>query len=193
MSSYLNPERVAVLLADGLEEIEGLTVVDLLYRAKIACDTVSIKADRTVTSSHQVSVICDRSITEKDFSFSDYGLIVLPGGIPGTPNLAACEPLIAELRRRMEAGEPVAAICAAPTILAELGLLEGRHATCFPSCGDTLVEHGALLKTESVVVDGNVTTSRGMGTAIDFGLALVAQIQGQEAADKLAQTIVYRA
>ena len=191
MAQYLSPNRVALMVAEGLEEIEGLTVVDLLFRAGIPCDTVSIAADRTVTSSHKVTIVCDRSLADDDFSFADYGLVVLPGGIPGTPNLAACKPLTDELCRRMAAGEPVAAICAAPTILAELGLLEGRHATCYPDRQPTLVERGAIVDEGNVVIDGNLTTSRGMGTAIDFALAIIAQAKGQDEADRLARAIVY--
>lgn len=192
MAQYLSPNRVALMVAEGLEEIEGLTVVDLLFRAGIPCDTVSIAADRTVTSSHKITIMCDRSLADDDFSFADYGLVVLPGGIPGTPNLAACKPLTDELCRRMAAGEPVAAICAAPTILAELGLLEGRHATCYPDRQPTLVERGAIVDEGNVVIDGNLTTSRGMGTAIDFALAIIAQAKGQDEADRLARAIVYR-
>lgn len=192
MAHYLSPNRVALMVAEGLEEIEGLTVVDLLFRAGIPCDTVSIAADRTVTSSHKVTIVCDRSLADDDFSFADYGLVVLPGGIPGTPNLAACKPLTDELCRRMAAGEPVAAICAAPTILAELGLLEGRHATCYPDRQPMLVERGAIVDEGNVVIDGNLTTSRGMGTAIDFALAIIAQAKGQDEADRLARAIVYR-
>lgn len=192
MAQYLSPNRVALMVAEGLEEIEGLTVVDLLFRAGIPCDTVSIAADRTVTSSHKVTIVCDRSLADDDFSFADYGLVVLPGGIPGTPNLAACKPLTDELCRRMAAGEPVAAICAAPTILAELGLLEGRHATCYPDRQPTLVERGAIVDEGNVVIDGNLTTSRGMGTATDFALAIIAQAKGQDEANRLARAIVYR-
>lgn len=191
MSNQPSEARVAVFIADGLEEIEGLTVVDLLYRAAIPCDTVSISHDRTVTSSHKVTIVCDRTIYDDDFSFADYRLIVLPGGVPGTPNLAACEPLIAELRRRMAEGQPVAAICAAPTILAELDLLKGRHATCYPDRQPTLIERGAIVDAGNVVIDGNLTTSRGMGTAIDFALSLIAQFKGQEEANRLSRAIVY--
>ena len=191
MCSKLAPNRVALLVAEGLEEIEGLTVVDLLFRAGIPCDTISIVPERTVTSSHKVTIVCDRSLADEDFSFADYGLVVLPGGVPGTPNLAACKPLTDELCRRMAADEPVAAICAAPTILAELGLLEGRHATCYPDRLPTLVEHGAIVEEGSVVVDGNLTTSRGMGTAIDFALSIIAQVKGQEEADRLSRAVVY--
>jgi 4-methyl-5(b-hydroxyethyl)-thiazole monophosphate biosynthesis len=191
MTMQNDADRVAVFVAEGLEEIEGLTVVDLLFRAGIPCDTVSITQGRTVTSSHKVTIVCDRSIADDDFDFSAYRLVVLPGGVPGTPNLAACEPLAAELRRRFDEGLPVAAICAAPTILAELGLLEGRHATCYPDRQGVLADHGAIVDEGNVVVDANLTTSRGMGTAIDFGLSLIAQIKGQDEADRISRAIVY--
>ena len=132
MFKQASDARVAVFVAPGLEEIEGLTVVDLLFRAGIPCDTVAITASRQVTSSHEVTIVCDRSIEDPDFSFDEYDLLVLPGGIPGTPNLRACEPLCAALRSFAEKGRPLAAICAAPSILAELGLLEGRRATSNP-------------------------------------------------------------
>lgn len=187
-----NP-TVAVMIAPGLEEIEGLTVVDLLYRAGITCDTVSITPERTITSSHKVTITCDRSLFDEDVDLAAYDLVVLPGGMPGTTNLAACEPLAAELRRRVENDLPVAAICAAPTVLANLGLLEGRNATCYPNLQHVLVEKGATLGEGTVVVDGNITTSCGMGTAIDFGLELVAQLHSREEADNIAQSIVYKA
>ena len=193
MHTDTNQARVAVMIAEGLEEIEGLTVVDLLFRAGIACDTVSIAPERTVTSSHGVTIVCDRTIFDEGFSFDDYTLVVLPGGMPGTTNLGACKPLEDELVRRVRDGLPVAAICAAPTVLARLGLLAGRKATCYPGQTPVLEEHGAVLTEGPVVVDGCITTSRGMGTAIDFGLELVAQIRGRAEADRIAQAIVYHA
>ena len=108
-------KRVAVFVANGLEEIEGLTVVDLLFRAGIPTDTVSITPERTVTSSHQVTITCDRSIADEGFSFDDYDMLVLPGGMPGTLNLKACEPLTAAVKAFDQAGKGVAAICAAPS------------------------------------------------------------------------------
>ena len=188
--SQENP-RVALFVAPGLEEIEGLTVVDILFRAGIACDTIAVAEERTITSSHKVTIVCDRCITDADFDFDAYDMLVLPGGIPGTPNLAACKPLTDAVVRFAKAGKEVAAICAAPTILAGLGLLEGKCATCFPSRTDELVEHGAILAPGSVVRDGNIMTSRGMGTAIDFSLAIVEHYQGREKADTLASAIVY--
>lgn len=183
--------RVAVFVAPGLEEIEGLTVVDLLFRAGVPCDTVAITPDHMVTSSHEVTILCDRSIFDEDFSFAEYDMLVLPGGIPGTPNLRACEPLRDELVARAGRGEPLAAICAAPSILAELGLLEGRRATSNPGFQHVLAEHGAeLVPNEPVVVDGNLITSQGAGTAMAFGLEIVRHFLGDEAVERVRAGVV---
>lgn len=191
MFNQATDKRVAVFLADGLEEIEGLTVVDLLYRAGIPCDTVSITDSKVVTSSHEVSIVSDRSLSDPDFDFDAYDMLVLPGGMPGTTKLGACEALAEQLRRFAREGRQLAAICAAPTILASLGLLEGKRATCFPDLQHELSEGGAELVQDPVVVDGTLITSKGMGTAIPFGLAIVAHYRGDEVADELARTIVY--
>ena len=183
MCSKLAPNRVALLVAEGLEEIEGLTVVDLLFRAGIPCDTISIVPERTVTSSHKVTIVCDRSLADEDFSFADYGLIVLPGGVPGTPNLAACKPLTDELCRRMAADEPVAAICAAPSVLGRMGMLRGRKATCFPGFEKEL--EGAEYTGAHVETDGNVITAKGAGCALTFGHAIVSYAVSKEEADKV--------
>lgn len=184
-------DRAAVFFADGLEEVEGLAVVDVLFRASIAVDMISISGNRQVESSHKVKLICNRDIYDKDFSFDDYSLLVLPGGIPGTPNLRNCQPLCDALVKHFEAGKRVAAICAAPSILAELGMLKGRHATANPNFQHVLIEHGAELESSlAVVVDGNVTTSQGMGTAVRFGLSLVEQIAGADVAAQVRTSIV---
>lgn len=183
--------RVAVFVAPGLEEIEGLTVVDLLFRAGVPCDTVAVTSERQVTSSHEVTIVCDRSIADAGFSFDEYDMLVLPGGIPGTPNLRACEPLCAALRDFAAAGRPLAAICAAPSILAELGLLEGRRATSNPGFQHVLAERGAeLLADEPVVVDGNLITSQGAGTAMLFGLEIVRHFLGDEAVERVRAGVV---
>ena len=185
--------RVAVFVAPGLEEIEGLTVVDLLFRAGIPCDTVSVGEDRQVTSSHEVTIVCDRAIGEAGFSFNDYDMLVLPGGIPGTPNLRACEPLCAALTEFAEKGRPLAAICAAPSILAELGILRGRRATSNPGFQHVLAEHGAeLLADEPVVVDGNLITSQGAGTAMSFALEIVQHFLGDDAVARVREGVVLR-
>ena len=186
----MDEKRVAVFIADGLEEIEGLTVVDILYRAGIPCDTVSITNSTLVISSHNVRIVCDRAIGDRDFTFADYDMLVLPGGMPGTVNLRACDPLCAEVAARADQGRPLAAICAAPTILAQLGILSGRRACCFPSREAELSAAGAIVSQNAVVIDGNIITSRGMGTALDFALAIVAFYQGDEAAQALAKAVV---
>lgn len=193
MFKQASDARVAVFVAPGLEEIEGLTVVDLLFRAGIPCDTVAITASRQVTSSHEVTIVCDRSIEDPDFSFDEYDLLVLPGGIPGTPNLRACEPLCAALRSFAEKGRPLAAICAAPSILAELGLLEGRRATANPGFQHVLAERGAeLVANDPVVVDGSLITSQGAGTAMLFGLEIVRHFLGDDAVARVAEGVVLR-
>lgn len=193
MFQQASEKRVAVFVAPGLEEIEGLTVVDLLFRAGIPCDTVAITPERTVTSSHEVTIVCKRSLFDEDFSFDDYDMLVLPGGIPGTPNLRACAPLCEELAARAAAGRPLAAICAAPSILAELGLLEGRRATSNPGFQHVLAERGAvLLADEPVVVDANLITSQGAGTAMLFALEIVRHYLGDEAVERVREGVVLR-
>ena len=193
MFKQASEKRVAVFVAPGLEEIEGLTVVDLLFRAGIPCDTVAITPERTVTSSHEVTIVCKRSLFDEDFSFDDYDMLVLPGGIPGTPNLRACAPLCEELAARAAAGRPLAAICAAPSILAELGLLEGRRATSNPGFQHVLAERGAvLLADEPVVVDGSLITSQGAGTAMLFALEIVRHYLGDEAVERVREGVVLR-
>ena len=193
MFNQATEKRVAVFVAPGLEEIEGLTVVDLLYRAGVPCDTVAITPERQVTSSHEVTIVCDRSISDAGFSFDDYDLLVLPGGIPGTPNLRACEPLCSALVDHAEKGLPLAAICAAPSILAELGLLRGRRATSNPGFQHVLVEQGAeLCADKPVVVDASIITSQGAGTAMLFALEIVRHYLGDDAVERVRAGVVLK-
>lgn len=180
--------RVYVFLADGFEEIEGLTVVDLLRRAGVETVMVSMNGTKSVCGSHKITVGADAVFEEMDFSDSD--MLVLPGGMPGTKTLAAHEGLAELLKEADKAGRGIAAICAAPTVFGGLGLLQGRNAVCYPGMEDGLT--GAKKGTDPVVTDGHITTSRGMGTAIAFGLELVRRLLGQEKADALAEKIVYR-
>lgn len=184
-------KRVAVFVAPGLEEIEGYTVVDVLYRMGIPCDTVAVSDGRDVVSSHEVHLVCDLALAEADLD--SYDMLVLPGGMPGTKNLAACEPLMAKVDEFVADGRQVAAICAAPALtLAARGLLRGRRATSNPNFQHVLAENGAQVVDEPVVVDGNVTTSQGMGTAIDFALQIVRHYLGEEAVEAAKAKIVYR-
>ncbi|MBQ9057938.1 MAG: DJ-1/PfpI family protein [Atopobiaceae bacterium] len=189
MSEKHSTHKVALMMAPGLEEIEGLTVADLLYRAGVSCELISVGEGLEVVSSHKVKIVCDQHVD--DVNFDDFDMIVLPGGIPGTPNLKACEKLMDGVKRFAEQEKPIGAICAAPSILAELGLLKGRNATSNPAFMQVLEEHGALTSEDNVVVDGPFITSRAMGTAIAFGIAIVARLCGTEEAVKLAQTILW--
>ena len=179
--------RIAVFLAEGFEEIEALTVVDLCRRAGIGTDMVSVTGERSVGGSHGICVMADKLLAEEDFDSLD--MIVLPGGMPGTRNLEACEGLMEQVELFYRAGKAVSAICAAPSILGHRGFLKGRNACSFPDFESHL--EGASVSGEPVEVSEHVTTSRGMGTAIDFGLAIVERYQGKEAADDLARKIIY--
>ena len=184
--------RVALFLADGCEEIEALTVADLLYRAGIPCTKVSVGETTRVVSSHQLTVLADTTVKELDFE--EYDVLVLPGGIPGTPNLAACEPLTEAVKSfvsRADEGKIVAAICAAPSILGNLGLLKGRRATANPGFMQAIEECGAITSEKPVVVDGNLITSRAMGTAIPFALTIISILLDSDTARKLGENILY--
>ena len=181
-------KKVYIFLADGFEDIEGLTVVDLMRRAGITITTVSIKNTKQITTSHGITMFTDQTFVETDFTDAD--MLVLPGGQPGTTNLGAFAPLTDLLKNFYNNGGKIAAICAAPTVFAQIGLLHGKKATAYPSCMDGLGD--AVRLEDNVVVDGNITTSRGLGTAIDFSLSLISQFLGQEKADQIAESVVYK-
>ena len=181
--------KTAIFLADGFEEIEALTVVDLLRRANIEISTVSIMGRKNVTGSHNITVEADALLEETDFDSLD--MLILPGGMPGTANLADCKALTDKIKEFDEKDKMLCAICAAPTVFGKLGILKGKKACCFPGREDDLL--GADVQTSSVTKDGHFITSRGMGTAIDFGLAIIEHYQGSNAATSMASKIVYRA
>jgi 4-methyl-5(b-hydroxyethyl)-thiazole monophosphate biosynthesis len=180
--------KVYIFLADGFEEIEGLTVVDLLRRAKIDIQMVSITGRLQVTGSHQITVAADLLFEEADFNNAD--LLVLPGGMPGTANLMQHEGLDRLLKEFSSGGKSLAAICAAPSILGTKGLLAGKIVTCYPGYEEKLL--GATATGSTVVTDGKITTSKGMGTSIDFSLELIKNIKGEDEAKKIAGAIQYQ-
>ena len=180
--------KVSLFLADGFEEIEGLTVVDLLRRAGIEVETISIMGKNQITGAHNIKVEADKLFEEADFNGTN--MLVLPGGMPGTLYLKEFEPLRQLILEFHQKGEALAAICAAPTVFGDLGILNGKSAVCYPGMEEGLV--GAEAKTAGVLTDGNITTSRGLGTAIDFALQLITILIGKEAADKIANSIVYK-
>lgn len=180
--------QVYVFLAEGFEEIEGLTVVDLLRRADVKTEMVSIGDSLQVTGSHGITVTADRLFDMA--ALRDGEMYVLPGGMPGTKYLGEHEGLCILLRQMDYEGRKLAAICAAPSVFGKLEILKGRKATCYPGFEDKLI--GASATKDPVVVDGHVTTSRGMGTAIPFGLELVAQLKGEKAAKALGKGIIWQ-
>jgi 4-methyl-5(b-hydroxyethyl)-thiazole monophosphate biosynthesis len=179
--------KVYIFLAEGFEEIEALTVVDILRRAEIDITMVSITGSQQVTGSHNIATIADILFEECDYSDAD--MLVLPGGLPGTNHLME-HPGMDQLLKKFAAEEKkLAAICAAPKVLGTKGILQGKKATCYPGHEDSLL--GAYIMSAAVVEDGNITTSRGMGTSIDFSLALVKIFQGAEESERIARAIQY--
>ena len=174
--------KVAVILANGFEEIEALTVVDVLRRANITCHMVGFEAQ--ITGSHDIQVQADRVF---DGNLSEYDMIVLPGGMPGSAHLRDNEQLVSELQRFEETGKKVAAICAAPIALNRAGLLEGRNFTCYDGVQEQIA--GGHYHKETVVVDGNIITSRGPATALAFAYDLVETLGGD--AESLRNGMLY--
>lgn len=180
--------KTAIFFATGYEEIEALTVVDILRRAGEDITMVSVTEERTVTSSHGVEVTMDKTLSEVNFDEVD--VIVLPGGMPGTKNLEACEALMAQVDAFVAAGKLVAAVCAAPSILGHRGHLKGKKACSFPSMESQL--EGAEVKQAPAVKDGNIITGRGMGAAIPFALTILGALQSEEAAEEMAKGIMFK-
>ena len=179
---------VAIMLADGFEEVEALAVADVRYRAGVRSDLISVTDARHVTSSHGIRVVADLML--EDVDLSAYTLLFLPGGMPGTLGLKGTPAIQAEVLRRADAGQPVAAICAAPSILAELGVLESRHATANPAFVKAIAAGGAIVHENPVVVDEFIITSRGAGTALELGLEIVRYLLGDEVVDEVARGVV---
>ena len=180
--------KAVVFFAEGTEECEALLVVDLLRRAKVDVTIASASGNRAITSSHKVHITADA--LAEDIDYSDVDLVVLQGGIPGPTNLAANQTVTATCVSFVQSGKKVAAICAAPSVLASLGLLEGKNATAHAAFQDKLA--GANVLDTEVVVDGNITTSYGLGGAIPFALELVRQLAGTAEADRIQNAIAYR-
>ena len=181
-------KKLGVFMADGCEEIEALTVVDLARRAGIEVAMISITGEKLIKGAHGINFQTDIPAEYMDFDL--LAGIVLPGGMPGTLNLGANEYVQKTIAEFAAGGKLVAAICAAPSVLGEAGLLQGKKATSYPGFEEKLL--GAEICTESVVRDGNIITSRGMGTAIDFALAIIEYLMDKETADKLGESIIYK-
>ena len=179
--------KLMICMADGCEEVEALSVVDLVRRAKIEMDMVSVNGKDSIQSSHNVVICVDKKAEEVDVNA--YDGVVLPGGMPGTNHLKESAFVGETVKKFYEEGKLVAAICAAPTVLGHVGILQGKKATCYPGMEDGLT--GAEKLTDPVVVDQNIITSRGLGTAIPFGLEIVSYLTDEDTAKALAEKIVF--
>ncbi len=179
--------KVYVFLADGFEEIEGLTVVDLLRRAGKEVETVSIMGRKQIEGSHKIKVEADALFEKTDFT--EGKMLVLPGGMPGTKHLGAYKPLTDMLCDWDARGKQLAAICAAPSVFGDLGILKGKEAVCYPGFEERLT--GADVLTVPAVTDGHITTSRGLGTAVPFALEIIANLKGKEEAKRIAESVIY--
>ena len=177
---------IAVFLANGFEEIEALATVDILRRAHLDVKTIGVGAS-VVVGAHDIAVTAD--LAEQDLSLENIEAVILPGGMPGTLNLEKSDVVQAAVPYAMEHNLPVAAICAAPSILGHGGYLQGKKATCYPGfeselCGATLCD--------GVVTDGNIITACGAGVAVDFALELVRLLVSSEEADSIRRGIQCR-
>ncbi|MBR4047402.1 MAG: DJ-1/PfpI family protein [Bacteroides sp.] len=174
-------KKVYVFFADGFEEIEAMAPVDILRRAGMQVVMVSVTDDEIVKGAHGVSMFCDKNIVNCDFS--DAGLLLLPGGMPGAASLGESEMLCKALLKQVEAGKPVAAICAAPMVLGKLGILKGKKATCYP--GYEAYLEGAEYTARLVEQDGNIVTGKSPGASIPFAMTLVEMLVSKEMRQEL--------
>lgn len=179
---------IYVFLAQGFEEIEALTPVDVLRRGKTEVVTVGV-GGKTIRGSHGITVEADISDDELK-SFDGAEAVVLPGGMPGTLNLEANETVQRAVRYCTENNIILGAICAAPSILGHAGVLENRHAVCFPSFEIEL--KGYIPTDDYVCRDGNIITAKGMGVSLEFGLKLLEAVKGSGAAEKVRTSVQCR-
>ena len=180
--------KVYVFMADGTEEVEALTVIDLLRRAQVEVVTVSVMEKKQIRSSHNIGIEADELYGESDYM--DGAMVVLPGGMPGTTHLKNHEKLRKVLFAYQEAGKYLAAICAAPSVFGANGMLAGKKAICYPGFEAEL--QGAVVTNERVVTDGQFITSKGLGTAIEFSLELITLLVNAETAERIANSVQYR-
>jgi len=178
---------VTVFLAEGFEEIEAITPIDILRRGGESVRTCSIHPSKTVTGAHGIEMTADLTLEELS---GPEDLILLPGGMPGTLHLKACKALADRILRHVKNGGALAAICAAPTVLGDLGLLKDHDATCYPAMKEELF--CKEFREDDVVCSGSVITSRGAGTAFSFALAILEFLKGKETAQSTAQAMCFK-
>lgn len=178
---------IYMFLGTGFEETEAIAPLDLLRRAGLKIQTVGLNG-KIITGSHGIGVEADITIDQLDLT--DLEMVILPGGLGGVASIKACEKALDVIRFAFENGKYTAAICAGPTILAMLGITDGKKATCYPGCESQM--GSAVMVEAAAVTDGKVITGTSAGCAVPFGLALIAALKGQEAADSIAKQIVIR-
>lgn len=178
---------VLVHLADGFEEIEAISVIDVLRRAEIEVQTVSIMGKKEVVGAHNITVLADVVYENVEYAKSD--MIILPGGGQGTQNLDQHTGLNEQLLSYVKQGKWVCAIYAAPTVLGRLGILKGKKATCYPGCEQAL-QGADVTSTDDSIIDGKIITSRGPGTSLHFALTIVEVLKGAEVANTLKKQMI---
>ena len=178
---------VYMLLGTGFEETEAIAPLDLLRRAGVSVATVGLNG-KVIKGSHDIGIEADIEIGQLDLT--DLEMIILPGGLGGVASIKACQSAMEAVRFAWENGKYVAAICAGPTILASLGITDGKNATCYPGCEAQM--GSANMVTAAAVTDGRVITGTSAGCAVPFGLALIAALKGEEEARRIEQQIVIR-
>ena len=177
---------ILIHLATGFEETEAVTIIDVLRRAGFNVTVVSITGFRKVTGAHNISVEADQLFEDVDYDHAD--MIILPGGMPGTTNLQNHPGLKEKILQFNKENKNIGAICAAPMILGSLGLLKGKKAVCYPGFESELI--GATVLESPFVVDGNIITGRGVGTALEFSLGIVSLLKGKQLAQELRSALV---
>lgn len=180
-------KKAVMLFAEGFEEVEALMTADLLMRGGVQVQLVSITEEMTVTGSHGIRTGMDTTIDKVDLKEQD--AVIIPGGMPGTINLGESDAVAEVLKEMNRQGKLVGAICAAPSVLGKCGILEGKKATCYPGYEEKMT--GAEFVNEMVVVDGNVVTSRGLGTSMEFGFGILELLISKEKAEEVRKQIVF--
>lgn len=176
---------IYMFIADGFEEIEALCPLDLMRRSGLEVTTVGI-GGKEIVGAHKITVKTD--ICDTDFSDNNPEMIFLPGGMPGTLNLAKSDTVTEAIEAAVATDAYIAAICAAPSILGDMGLLTGKQAVCYPGFEDRLT--GAVIPDKKVVLDGKILTAKGMGAALDMGLEIVRIFRGETAAKELRHAVI---
>jgi 4-methyl-5(b-hydroxyethyl)-thiazole monophosphate biosynthesis len=173
-------------LAEGFEEIEAITIIDVLRRAGLKVISVSVTGNRMVTGSHRIEIKADQLFEEVDYSAGE--MIILPGGMPGSKNLNEHEGLKQQIIDYQRRGKYLAAICAAPIVFGNLGILKGKRVVCYPGYEAHLI--GAEVLSNSYMVDNNIITGRGAGVALQFSLEIVTILKGEESAIQLRKAML---